>query len=48
MQERYPFEKKSVEELIRKANENLKNLKEMLEEEEIEDDADGGYFQEDD
>lgn len=43
-----PLDEKSVEELVREANELLKNsIGEMTEEEEIEDDAEGGYFQQD-
>ena len=49
MKKRYPIEEKSVEELVREANEALKNSTgEMTEEEEIEDDAEGGYFQDED
>lgn len=45
---KYPIEYKSVEELVKEANELLKNVKEMTEEEELEDDAEGGYFQDED
>lgn len=48
MRKRYPIEYKSIEELVREANELLKDTSEMTEEEEIEDDADGGYFQDED
>lgn len=47
---RYPFEEKSLEELVKEANELLeknKYLPEMTQEEEIEDDAEGGYFEDD-
>lgn len=43
-----PIEEKSIEELVQEAMELLENSKEMTEEQEIEDDAEGGYFQEDD
>ena len=46
---KYPFEEKSVEELVAEANELLRKCtREMTEEEEIEDDAEGGYFQDED
>jgi len=46
---KYPFEEKSIEELLKEANELLKNsTREMTEEEEIEDDAEYGYFQDED
>jgi len=51
MRKKYPIEYKSVEELVKEANELLeasKNMSEMTEEEEIEDDAEGGYFQDED
>ncbi len=51
MRKKYPIEYKSVEELVKEANELLeasKNMPEMTEEEEIEDDAEGGYFQDED
>ena len=48
IKKKYPFEEKNIEELLQEANEALKNSGEMTESEEIEDDADGGYFQEDD
>ena len=43
-----PIEEKSIEELVQEAMELLENSNEMTEEQEIEDDAEGGYFQEDD
>ena len=49
MQHKYPIEYKTIEELVKEANELLKNsVGEMTEEEEIEDDAEGGYFQDED
>lgn len=49
MEHKYPFEYKSVEELLKEANELLKNsVGEMTEAEEIEDDAEYGYFQDED
>lgn len=43
-----PFDEKTVEELVKEANELLKiSTGEMTEEEQIEDDAEGGYFQQD-
>ncbi len=46
---KYPVEVKTVEELVTEANELLKNSTgELTEEEEIEDDAEGGYFQDED
>ena len=42
------IEVKSTEELVQEAMELLENSKEMTEEQEMEDDAEGGYFQEDD
>lgn len=49
IRKKYPFEEKTIEELLQEANEALKNATvEMTEEEVIEDDAEGGYFQEDD
>ncbi len=44
---KYPFEEKSIEELVEEANKLLLQSGEMTEEEEIEDDADGGYFEDD-
>ena len=45
---KYPIVEKSIEELVAEATELLKNsVGEMTEEEVLEDDADGGYFQED-
>ena len=48
MRKIYPFEAKSIEELVREANELIRNSQPMTEEEEIEDDAEWGYFQEED
>lgn len=50
MEKKYPFEIKSVEELVKEANEALRNAGDsmMTEEEEIKDDAEGGYFQDED
>lgn len=46
---RYPFQTKSIEELVKEANELLRQpTRELTEEEQIEDDADGGYFQDED
>lgn len=45
---KYPIEEKTIEELIQEVNETLRNVTEMTEEEEIEDDAEGGYFQDED
>lgn len=42
--ENFPFTQKSVEELALEMNKALKNVTEMTEEELIEDDAEGGYF----
>ena len=44
---KFPFEEKSIDELLEEANNQPKRTKEMTEEEEMEDDADGGYFEED-
>lgn len=45
---KYPIEYKTVEELVAEANELLKNSTgEMTGEEEMEDDAEGGYFEDD-
>lgn len=47
----YPIEEKTVEELVREAARLLeiaRNTPEMTEEEEIENDAEGGYFQDED
>ena len=41
------WDEKSLEELIEEANAALRNASEMSEEEEREDDADGGYFEDD-
>ena len=51
MRKKYPIEYKTVEELVKEANELLaaaKDMPEMTEEEEIEDDAECGYFQDED
>ena len=46
---KYPIEEKTVEELVKEADELLRNSTgELTEEEETEDDAEGGYFQEED
>jgi len=45
---KYPIEEKTIEELIQEVNEALQDVTEMTEEEEIEDDAEGGYFQDED
>lgn len=43
-----PFEEKTVEELVAEANELVKrSVGEMTEEEAREDDAEGGYFEDD-
>ena len=42
---KFPIEEKSIEELVEEANKSLENVEEIAEEEEIEDDAEGGYFQ---
>ncbi len=42
--ERLPFTQKSAEELALEINKALKDVTEMTEEELIEDDAEGGYF----
>ncbi len=42
--ERLPFTQKSVEELVLEMNKALEDAIEMTEEELIEDDAEGGYF----
>ena len=45
---KYPFEEKTVSELVKEANEILeKSIGEMTEEEAREDDAEGGYFEDD-
>lgn len=44
---KYPIETKSIDELIKEAMELLAQGKEMTREEEIEDDAEGGYFVDD-
>ena len=44
---KYPFEEKTVEELVKEMDEAVKNSIEMTEEEEREDDAEGGYFEDD-
>ena len=41
----FPIESKSIKELVKEAEELLENVIEMTEEEIIEDDAEGGYFQ---
>ena len=43
----YPIEEKIVEKLVKEANLLLQNCKEMTYEEEMEDDAEGGYFEDD-
>lgn len=43
----YPIEEKTLEELIEEANILLQNNEEMTCEEEMEDDAEGGYFEDD-
>ena len=46
---KYPIEEKSIQELVKEANELLRNsIGTMTEEEEIEDDAEYGYFQDED
>lgn len=45
---KFPFQEKSVEELIKEMNEALKNAKELTEEEERMYDAEYGYFDDDD
>lgn len=45
---KFPIETKTIDELIKKAMEFLESAEEMSEEEEIEDDAEGGYFQDED
>ena len=42
------MKKYPIEELIQEVNEALRDVTEMTEEEEIEDDAEGGYFQDED
>ena len=44
---KYPWEEKSIRELVAQANQLLKTSDMMNEEEETEDDAEGGYFEED-
>lgn len=44
---KFPIEEFSVDELAKIAK-GLENLEDMTEEEEIENDAEGGYFQEED
>ena len=45
---KYPIEEKTVEELVAEANRILAaGVTEMTEEEEMEDDAEGGYFEDD-
>lgn len=44
---KFPFTEKSVEELIEEANTALKSNKYMSDEEQLEDDAQYGYFQDD-
>lgn len=43
-QERLPFTQKSAEELALEMNKALENVTEMTEEELLEDDTEGGYF----
>lgn len=43
----YPIEEKTIEELVEEANFLLQNCNEMTYEEELEDDAEGGYFEDD-
>ncbi len=43
----YPIVEKTVEELVAEANLLLQDCKEMTYEEEMEDDAEGGYFEDD-
>ena len=45
---KYAFKEKSIEELVAEANKHLENVIKMTEEEEIEDDAEYGYFQNED
>ena len=45
MSKEYPIETKSIEELVSESMEYIIKQKEMSEEEEIEDDAEHGYFQ---
>lgn len=44
---KYPFEEKTIEELLREAEELLKHSCEMTKQEEIEEDAEFGYFEDD-
>ena len=44
---KYPFEEKSLKELVEEANKLLRDVNTMTEEEELEDDAEGGYFEDD-
>lgn len=45
---KYPFDTKTLEELIEEANRILASSSgELTEEEALEDDADGGYFEDD-
>lgn len=44
---KYPFEEKSLQELVEEANKLLRDVNTMTEEEELEDDAEGGYFEDD-
>ena len=46
--EKYPFETKSIEELVQEINEILRHpIRELSEEEEREEDAEFGYFEDD-
>ena len=45
---KYPIEEKSIKELVEEACKELEHVSAMTEEEEIEDDADGGFFQDED
>ena len=45
---KYPIETKTIEELVKKAVEIMNQEVTMSEEEELEDDAEYGYFQDDD
>ena len=44
---KYPFDTKTLQELIEEANRILASSSSELAEEAIEDDADGGYFEDD-
>lgn len=45
---KYPIETKTVEELVMEAMELLTSVKDLSEAEEIEEDAEWGYFQDED